>query len=83
MGTFWIVFFAALALLAAVLPDDAAIAIDLVDVWLRAARVWLASRLMMARLWLRLKWDGSQIAWRLWLIRRRAAHNRNNEAKGN
>lgn len=82
MSTIWISVSITLIVTAALLPDDAAIALDLLEVWVRTAAVWLRSRWMMAGLWLRLRWDGSWLAWRLWVIRQRARHNRNNTEAG-
>lgn len=78
MSTLWISVTLCLVVFAALLPDDAAIALELAELWVRGAWVWIRSKWMMAGLWLRLKWDGTGIGWRLWLIRQRLRHNRNN-----
>ncbi len=83
MNIFWISVATTLVVLAALLPDDAAIALDIVDLWIRTAWVWLRGLQLRTGLWLRLKWDGSWLAWRLWIIRQRTKHNRNNKAKVN
>lgn len=83
MNIFWISVALTLAVVVALLPDDAAIALDLFDLWIRTARVWIQTQWLKLTLWLRLQWDGSWLAWRLWVIRQRTKHNRNNTTKGN
>lgn len=80
MNFFWVSVALTLVVLAALLPDDAAIALDILDLWIRTAWIWLRGLQLRVILWLRLQWDGSWIAWRLWVIRQ---HNRNNKAKDN
>jgi len=75
MNTVWLSITVALIVFSALLPEDAAIFLDLVGFWLAAAWVWVRTKLMMARLWVRLKWDGSFMSWRLWRIRRRMHYN--------
>lgn len=83
MNIFWISIAVTLIVLAALLPDDAAIALELFDVWIRATGIWIRGLKMQMGLWLRLQWDSSWIAWRLWVIRQRVKHNRNNTTIGN
>ena len=84
MSAIWISTTLCLIVLAALLPDDAAIALDLLEVWTRTAWVWIRSRGVLAGLWLRLRWDETGIGWCLWLIRQRLRQNiRNNTPKEN
>lgn len=75
MNTVWLSIAVVFVVFAALLPDDAAILLDLIEVWLATAWVWIRTKLMMARLWVRLKWDGSYMSWRLWRIRQRMRYN--------
>lgn len=75
MTTFWFYFGLVLIVLFAFLPDDVAIFFDLVEIWLKTAWVWIRTKTMMAGLWLRLKWDASEVSWRLWRIRQRMRYN--------
>jgi hypothetical protein len=76
MTTFWFYIGLAFVVLVAFLPDDAAIFFDLVEIWFKTAWVWIrAKMMMMAGLWLRLKWDASGVSWRLWRIRQRMRYN--------
>ena len=83
MNIFWLSVAVTLVALTAILPDDVAIALDIIDLWIRTAWIWLRGLQLRTGLWLRLKWDGSWLAWRLWIIRQRAKHNRNNKAEVN
>ena len=81
MNLFWIGIAVTLIVFSALLPDDAAIFLDLVDIWIRSAWVWVQGQWFKTCLWLRLQWDGSWIKWLLWVIKQRAQHNRNNTQK--
>lgn len=83
MNIIWISIVTVIIILTAFLPDDVAIALDIIDLWIRAAWVWLRGLQLRIGLWLRLKWDGSWFAWRLWVIRQRTKHNINNKTKVN
>jgi hypothetical protein len=83
MNILWLSIIVVLIVLTALLPDDAAIALDIFDLWIRTAWIWIRGTWLRVTLWLRLKWDGSWLAWRLWVIRQRVKYNKNNTTEGN
>jgi membrane protein implicated in regulation of membrane protease activity len=83
MNFFWLSLTVALIIISAVSPDDIAVAFDLADVWIQEIWLWIRSLPLRVRLWLRLTWDSSWFAWRLWVIKQQIKHNRNNSKEGN
>jgi hypothetical protein len=83
MNTFWLSLLVVLIIVSAALPDEIAIILGFIDIGFQAVKVWVRSLPLRILLWLRLKWDGSWFAWRLWVIRQQAKHNKNNTKEGN
>lgn len=83
MNFIWLSLTVALIIISVVSPNDIATASDLADIRLQGVWLWVRSLPLRTRLWLRLTWDSSWFAWRLWVIKQQIKHNRNNSKEGN